>query len=363
VTKLEEVRSIRWRRADSQLLSGRESQQDPSTTVSHLLAVQAQDLRAARLALRARNRSLTAAGVNHALTTERSLLVAWLGRGTLHLVHRNDYQWLIGLTGPTRLTTNRRRLTQEGVTPRDAKRAISVIENALSREGPLTRQELAARMSADGIRTEGQATPHLLLFAALRGVLVLGPLKVDGQAFVLTEDWLGARPRAKVGESEREGVLSELARRYLRSHGPASPEDLATWAGLPLRDARAGFESIAPELVDEGGLSALAGRNTEVALPPPNLLPAFDPYLLGWKDRGFAVAETHRRRVHPGGGILRSVVLVDGAAAGTWSIRRGREKTVTIDIDPFAPLTDEVVDALHQHAFDVARFEGVTLNG
>src|SRR3954452_9114119 len=178
--------------------------------VRHLLAVQAQDLRAARLALRARSEGLTAADVNNALTEERSLVVAWLGRGTLHLVTADDYPWLLALTAPTRLTNNRRRLGQEGVAPDDADRAVKVIERALADEGPLTRPELAERIAAHGIRTEGQATPHLLMLAALRGIAVLGPLREEGgQAFALARDWLGTAPPTRLGGCRRGGSLGE----------------------------------------------------------------------------------------------------------------------------------------------------------
>ena len=108
---------------------------------------------------------------------------------------REDYPWLLGLTAPTRLATSRRRLGQEGVAPDDAERAVKIVERALADAGPLTRPELAERIAAEGIRTEGQATPHLLMLAALRGIAVLGPLRDDGgHAFALTRDWLGAAP-------------------------------------------------------------------------------------------------------------------------------------------------------------------------
>jgi hypothetical protein len=114
-----------------------------------------------------------------------------------------------------------------------------------------------------------------------------------------------APPNAVV---DRDAALGELARRYLRGHAPAADIDLAAWSGLPLRDARRGLE-----------------RAGDVASPapgriPPRLLPAFDPYLLGWKDRSFAVPDALAKQVHPGGGILRAVVTDDGLVTGTWSL-------------------------------------------
>jgi hypothetical protein len=303
--------------------------------VGRLLAVQAQDLRSARLALRARTRDLTAADVDGELD-RGSLVVGWLLRGTLHLVRSEDYRWLLALTAPGRLTANRRRLGQEGVGPADAERGVEAVRSSLAAGGPLTRPELAERLRAAGVRAEGQAVHHLLMLAALRGVVVLGPVRAGRQAFVLAGEWLPAA--ATVGRPE---ALAELARRYLAGHAPATAADLARWAGLPLREARAGLAAAPPA---DG--PAPAG-------PPPRLLPAFDPYLLGWQDRAFAVPAGQARRVHPGGGTLRAVATVAGEAAGTWTLRGGK-----VELQPFARLAAEDEAALAAEAEDVARFLG-----
>jgi hypothetical protein len=344
--------ALRRARAAAQLLH-RPRAAGVAEVVTRLLAVQAQDLRAARLALRARATGLTAADVDAALSEDRSVVVAWLGRGTLHLVGREDYPWLLGLTALTRLATHRRRLGQQGVAPGDAERAVKIVERALADAGPLTRPELAARIAAEGIRTEGQATPHLLGLAALRGIAVLGPLRDDGShAFALARDWLGAAPPTALQGADRDAALAELARRYLAAHGPAAPADLATWSGLPLRDARAGLNAIASELAPRGdGRVDLAARDSVPDAIPPRLLPAFDPYLLGWKDRSFAVPSKHIRRVHPGGGILRATATVDGLAVGTWSAPGG-----AFELELFARVASAAKAALDDDAADVARF-------
>jgi hypothetical protein len=339
--------SLRAARAAAQLLH-RPGPASPTRIVAHLLAVQAQDLRAARLALRARADGLTAAAVDAALTDERSVVVAWLGRGTLHMIGRDDYPWLLGLTAPARFANSARRLRQDGIAPGDADRAVAIVERALADAGPLTRPELAARIAADGIGTEGQATPHLLMLAALRGVAVLGPLRDDGHAFALTRDWLGAEPRPVA----RDAALAELARRYLAAHGPASAADLATWIGLPLRDAGAGLRAIASELAErDDGLADLAAREAAPDTIPPRLLPAFDPYLLGWKDRTFAVPAEHAKRVHPGGGMVRATATVDALAVGTWTL-----PGATVELELFARPDAEATAALRAEADDVERF-------
>ena len=107
-----------------------------------------------------------------------------------------------------------------------------------------------------------------------------------------------------------------------------------------MRDARAGLAAIAAELEPQGDLVDLAGR-APAHEPPPRLLPAFDPYLLGWKDRSFAVDAEHARRVHPGGGIVRATAIARGRAVATWTLRAGR-----VSLEPFAPLPGRVEVAL-----------------
>ncbi|MGN6200783.1 MAG: DNA glycosylase AlkZ-like family protein, partial [Solirubrobacterales bacterium] len=170
--------------------------------------MQAQDPRGARLAVRARTEGVSAADVDRALSEDRSLLITWLNRGTLHLVSSEDYPWLHALTTPPLLTSNSRRLRQEGVDERAAEKGATVIEKALVEEGPLTRPQLRERLDAAGVPTAGQALVHLLFLATLRGFAVRGPMVGKEHAYVLVRDWLGEQKPI-----DREQALGELARR------------------------------------------------------------------------------------------------------------------------------------------------------
>jgi hypothetical protein len=283
-----------------------------------LLAVQGQDPRGARLAIRARTSGVTAADIDRALSKDRSLLITWLNRGTLHLVRSEDYPWLHALTTPPLLTSSVRRLRQEGVSPAAAERGVEAIEKALVDAGPLTRAQLRERLDAAGVRTGGQALIHVLFLATLRGITVRGPMVGREHAYVLVRDWLG--PQRAV---DREKALAELARRYLVGHGPADDRDLARWAGLPLRDARAGLAAIASELLErEDGLLDLAKRAPAAEVPPPRLLGAFDPLLLGWTSREEVVGP-HKVLVTMNG-IFRPFALVEGRAVATWRLTAGK---------------------------------------
>jgi hypothetical protein len=132
-----------------------------------------------------------------------------------------------------------------------------------------------------------------------------------------------ARRRSSCTARARPGLVS------LR--GVAVP---AAWNGLPLRDARAGLQAIASELAErDDDLVDLAARDPAPDAIPARLLAAFDPYLLGWKDREFAVPAEHSKRVHPGGGLLRATATVDGLAVGTWSAAGAH-----VQLEPFGRL-------------------------
>jgi hypothetical protein len=318
-------------RLRSQMLAGPKAD-EPLEVVHRLLAVQGQDPRGARLAIRARSTVASAVEVDAALSEQRSLLITWLNRGTLHLVASEDYWWLHALTAPTLQTASSRRLAQEGVTPAAAQRGVAAIGRALAEEGPLGRAQLRERIDRAGVRTEGQALVHLLVAASLDGIAVRGPMVGSEHCYVLVADWLGARPAV-----DRERALAELARRYLVGHAPADARDLARWAGLPLRDARAGLEAIARELHQRAdGLLELApragaGEEEPARLPPPRMLGAFDPVLLGWCSREALLGGN--RTIVTINGIFRPFALVRGRAVAVWSIAAGK-----LTLKPFAPI-------------------------
>ena len=335
---------VHAQRLASQRLSG-----PPATSVgevvSDLLAVQAQDLRGARLAVRSRSTGLRSADVDAALA-DREVVVGWLNRGTLHLVRREDYWWLHALTAPTLKSGNARRLEQEGVSPQQAEVAVAAVLSELE-GGPRDRNALREVVRSAGVRVEGQALVHLLALASLRGHVVRGPMAGDLQAYVLAEPWLGPPPAI-----DRDAALAQLARRYLRGHGPAGAPDLARWAGLPLRDARRGLAQIDDELVrGPDGLLALADGAPPAPPPPPRLLGPFDPVLLGWTSRDDVVG-AHRTLVTDNG-IFRAFALVDGRAVGTWSYAGGRVTTTFLE-----PVPAGVAAALQDDARAVEHFLG-----
>lgn len=331
-------------RSTAQLLSGPPAA-SAEEAVTRVLAVQGQDPRGFRLAVRARTPGVTAADVDQALTGTRTLVVSWLNRGTLHLVTSEDYWWLHDLTTPQLATESLRRLGQEGVSPDLAERGIATVVEQVA-TAPRSRDELRVALDAAGVPTAGQAVVHVLLAATLRHRLIRGPVRDGEHCMVLAEDWLGPAPEPL----DREVALARLALRYLEGHGPAADRDLAMWAKLPLRDARAGLAAI--ETVDAGdGLLDLPDRAGPAPLPT-RLLGNFDPILHGWVSRD-PVLGAHEADVVIGG-IFRSWAFAGGRAVGLWRIAGGR-----VRIAPFAPLAKRTEQALLQDAAAVLAFLGL----
>lgn len=324
--------------------------------IRHLAGVQAQQLPAAGLALRARTEGLTAERVDRSRLDDRSIVLTWAMRGTLHLVAAEDHGWLVPLVTEPRMANAHRRLNQEGVPPDEPPRAIRFIERMLEREGPLPRRQIAERLRRHGIRTQGQAIAHLVWLAAAQGVICRGPDGSSGPSFVLVRDWLGEPKRR-----ERESALAELATRHLNAHGPAEPADLAYWSGIRLGDARRAWGAIQRRLVEvetaRGPRWAIRSQKETAPRGLVRLLPSFDEYLLGWKDRDLVVPLEHRAHINRGGGWLHPVAVADGRVVATWSTER-TSMAIRVGVHPFSHMSAAVGRAVASEAKDLGRFLG-----
>jgi winged helix DNA-binding protein len=317
--------------------------------------IQAQDLRAGRLGFRARGGRLRAADVDRARVEERSIVRTWAMRSTMHMLATEDIGWVLPLFDPGLAADSRRRLGQLGLDARAQDRALEAIRKALEADGYLGRSELVERLGRLGIEIDASRRVHLFRVATGEGLAILGPDRGAETLLALATEWVGERP-----PHDRDAAVTELTRRYLRAFGPATEADFAGWSGLPLRDVRAGLGRIAGELVEvrvgEERAWTLRGAARRLRGRIVRLLPAWDNYLMGHRDRDFIAGPERWPTVMPGGGLIRPTIIVDGVAVGTWRSRR-RGRRVDIELDPFEPLDDETTAALTAEVQDVERFE------
>ncbi len=322
-------------------------------------AVQAQDNQASRLGIRARTTGVTEADVVSAIGEQRSVVRTWLMRGTIHLVDAADLRWLVALIGPAVTRKYRTRWRAIGLADDLLDRTLDVLPQILH-GAALTRHELRAALHEHGIDVDTgdpQASTHAVLHACCAGLVCRGPDRGRDSTFVLTDDWVPAAdgPRG-------DAALAELARRYFRAFAPATAADFATWSGLPgatavglVRDeltevdvyGRAGYR-----LRSADGLHAAVAAAGEV-----RLLPAFDNYLLGYRDRDAIVREPDYGRIFLGG-MIRPSVLVGGRVAGHWALERARRR---VGVTLFEPLGRATRRAVEREVADVARFVGLDL--
>jgi winged helix DNA-binding protein len=290
--------------------------------VRRVVGVQAQDVRASRLAVRVRSHGLTADDVD-AACRDRSVVRTWAMRGTLHMLAAEDFGWVTGLLGPYFAKKGAPRRRQLDLDDTLLERAAIALED-IARE-PLTRRDLVERLADKGVRLDprSQQPAHLVSWAANTGLLCRGPdLAKDEPTYVLVREWLG--PRRALDEDE---ALARLAERYLRGHGPADADDLAMWSGLPVTKARAGLAAIEAktDVVEAAGGPATVLVGDEQPDAPTRLLGHFDAYLLGYHGRDLAVPEPHRKSVQAGGGFVMPVVLSRGEVVGTWRLRSTKD--------------------------------------
>jgi len=312
------VIDITARRLRAQGLTGKPFA-SPVDAVRWLGAVQSQDYAGAKWALGQRTRASTDAAIDRVFD-EGAILRTHVMRPTWHFVAPEDVGWLLDLTAPRIRRGLVARYRELGIDAKQSMRAAAAFAAALAGGRHLTRTELGRVLTAAGISPEGQRLPHLLIGAELDKVIVSGPRRGKQFTYALFEE---RAPKAR--EVERSQALAELTSRYFRSHGPAQIQDFTWWSGLTTAEARMGIELAGAALghrVIEGkdywyAAAAAALRGTA---PVAHLLPNFDEYTVGYRDRSALLPAGGRfdPSLFSFGSILSNVVTIDGIVRGAW---------------------------------------------
>ena len=306
----------------------------PADVVRRMVALQGQDLPAVLRAIAVRARPGTTIDDVRAAFDAGELVRGWTQRGTLFATTPGDLAALVSLTGERVHRTGRRVREAEGLDDAVVARAEAVAREALAatgNEAGLSRAAMLDLWQQAGVSVEGQRGYHLIVTLALRGVLHWGPFAGAQQLMVPTP---GAGP-GLVPAEDPGAALRRIALSYFTSRGPATPDDLAWWLGLPKVPVRAAVAAVRDELPDAlaevvvDGRPMLVGRDArghggaaapELAEPSGVVLvPGFDEIVLGYQDRELvADAEAMRTVVPFTNGIFRPAVLLDGRLVGTW---------------------------------------------
>ena len=325
--------------------------------VEWLGGVQAQDYSWAKWSIGLRMRRATDAAIDAAIAGGR-IVRTWAFRGTLHFVAAADVSWIVPLLAPGIIASNTRRYRQLELDEATLMRSGELIRSRLAGGGRLVRSEIADYLELNGISAKGQRVPYILQRAALEGLICHGPRQGHEPAYVLLSEWIGAQRGPDRGEA-----LPMLADRYFASHGPATARDFAWWAGVSLSSARKAValaRSVVRVMLDAREYWAAQERQPSPIRAMAHLLPPFDDYLLGYRDRSAALDPVHARKVNAGGGMPRPAITFNGEVVGVWK-RSARDGSTFVIQELFSRLDEEkraaVENAVHRYVGFAGRSE------
>jgi len=326
---------------------------DTAEVVSWLGAMQGQDYLGTKWAFGLRLPGSTDADIEQAII-DGVVMRTWALRGTLHFVAPADIHWLLDLLAPRQIAGNKGRYKQLELDEPTLIRSTDLIVKALQDGAHLTRPELFMILEAEGISTAGQRGVYMLQRAALERRIYQGEMRGKDTTFHIL----------KAGKTlPKDEALAELALRYFSSRGPATLADYVNWSGLPITEARSGLESVKSKLIEESIDGQTYWLSTEKHKHPERtvyLLPGFDEYILGYKDRTAVVEPQFLDAICPGGnGIFKPTIVYDGQVVGIWQ-RTLKKKTVEITLEPFRPLSSAVIDKVNETAAEFGRYLGLT---
>jgi DNA glycosylase AlkZ-like len=268
----------------------------------------------------------------------RSVVQATLMRTTIHTVSTRDY-WLFA-AGLRQAQHEWQLRVDKPVTASAMRRHAERIRKELA-GGPRSAKELELR-------------DHVGLWIELVRVPPSGTWeRRRPDLYGLAEQWVGL-PDA----TEAEG-LEHLIRRYLGGFGPAPLEDVASWAGMPVKRLEpAAARMRLRRFRAEDGSELLDLPRT--ALPPADtpapvrFLPTWDAILLVHGRRTGVMPEEYRPVVFSAKNPPSvPTFLVDGRVAGAWRFAAGR-----VELEPYERLTRAVERELRAEGKRLASLMG-----
>src|SRR5690625_960269 len=313
---------------------------DPVAATRAMTVLHATEPPTVHLSVHARTEGVTPADVDAALYEDRSLVKQLAMRRTLFVFPRDLLPAALG-SASARVAAEQRRViirdvekhgvADDGATWLDA--AASAVVAHLARNGPLPAREirealpeLAGAITTNLDKKYGgtfQIAPRVLTMLGAEGRIVRGPnaghWRLGRPTWTLMDAWLGEEPQPLPAE---EGY-AEIVRRWLRTFGPGTVEDVQWWLGSTKSAARAALTAGgAVEVSLDGGHSRWVLPDAVEPDPEPEpwdaLLPTLDPTTMGWKGRGFYLDPADVPYLFDTNGNAGNTAWWDGRIVGAW---------------------------------------------
>jgi hypothetical protein len=298
----------------------------------------------AKWAIGARLAGMTDRKVESAINNGEILRIHVL-RPTWHFVAADDIHWMLQLSAPKIKSSLKTRHKQLELSESLITKTNSIIEKTLSKEIYLTRNELADEFHKEGIRTDDNRLSHILFRSEMDGIVCSGPVKDNKLTYALLHERV---PHKK--EFSRDESLAELAKRYFNSRCPATLEDFIWWSNLTVQDARKAMDLIKSDFISVTMASKkylIPNSFSEAASAKGSvhLLPAYDEFLISYRDRSNSLSEVSDRKTISNNGIFYPTIVVNGQVTGIWK-RTFQKKKATVSVNLFRPLKESPINII-----------------
>lgn len=292
---------------------------NPKDLVSWMGGIQAQDYTMSKWAIGIRLKAGNLQTVNEALA-KGDILRIHVMRPTWHYVAAEDIRWMLKLSSRRIITANDSFAKSRGqdISVDIYNKANRLLEKALAGHNHLTKQEIDNIFKEGGLETNERLSNRFLIHAEAEGLICSGADKNNKITFALLDERV-----PPIQELHKEEALAILARKYFRSHSPASLKDFVWWSGLSVTEARQGIAAIEQELLTDHFLaqklyvhqSYKEKKTTDIL----HILPPYDEYLISYKDRTDVLNKEYQHKAFNSFGIFRPVILYNGQIVGNWN--------------------------------------------
>jgi hypothetical protein len=346
-TDISLIRLINQQIVESKLKTAKE-------IVGWMGAVQAQDFNMVKWAIGIRLHNSTNTIIESAINAGE-IIRTHLLRPTWHFVSANDIYWMLDLTGPHIKASMRFRDRELELTETVYAKSNSIFTKSLQGGKHLTREELVTELERANIATDDNRASHLLMRAELDGVICSGKIKNNRQSYALLSERV-----PKITTLNRDEALSQLALTYFTSHCPATLQDFIWWSGLSVADARHALEMVKPNFISETMNQQTYWLTHSFSIPKPDkdfvhLLPAFDEFIISYKDRTAVLPFENHNKAVSNNGIFKPIIVINGQVKGIWrrTIKKGK---IILEIESFLELDETTNSQIEKASLSFENF-------
>jgi hypothetical protein len=317
-------------------------------------AMQAQDFNMAKWAIGIRLPNSTEKLIDSAID-KGEIIRTHLMRPTWHFVSADDIYWMLELTAPQIKAAMKYRDKELKLTPEIYKKSNEIIEKALTGGKHLSRDALISELQIANITTSENRASHLLFGAELDGILCSGRTCGGRHMYALLRERC---PKTKT--LNRDEALAKLALKYFNSHNPATIQDFAWWSGLSITEAKSTMEMVKSNFISETidkQTFWFSNSDSQTYRDLAYLLPAYDEFLISYKDRTASMASVDSAKAVSSNGIFRPMIVVNGQVIGIWKRTINKEKVI-LETTFFQPPVRGTKKMIDKAIFRYAQFIG-----